>query len=33
MSLLTPAMVWPKLRELCERSGLVGKESAVMSNE
>jgi ADP-heptose:LPS heptosyltransferase len=23
MSLLTPEMVWPKLRELCERNGLV----------
>lgn len=31
MSLLTPAMVWPKLRELCERSGLVGREEAAMS--
>jgi ADP-heptose:LPS heptosyltransferase len=29
MALLTPGMVWPKLRELCERNGLVRREADV----
>jgi len=33
MELLTPAMVWPKLRELCERSGLVARESPELSEQ
>jgi ADP-heptose:LPS heptosyltransferase len=33
MSLLTPATVWPMLRELCERGGLVGRESTMVTGE
>jgi ADP-heptose:LPS heptosyltransferase len=33
MSLLTPAVVWPKLKELCDRNGLVARETPAMSGQ
>lgn len=33
MSLLTPAMVWPKLKELCDRNGLVVREAPAMTGK